>query len=109
MQNEDPVFVIVDEMPIFPGGNDALQAWIGSNVKYPAEAQEKGIEGRVYIGFVVSKDGIVDRVKIMRGANPLLDAEAIRVVSSMPKWKPGKQRGQNVSVSYTVPINFALK
>ena len=96
-------------MPEFPGGDKALKTWISQNVIYPADAQKNGIEGRVYIGFVVNQDGVVDRVKVMRGASPSLDAEALRVVSSMPTWIPGKQRGEKVSVSYTVPINFALQ
>jgi TonB family protein len=103
------VFMVVEDMPQFPGGDLALQTWIANNVKYPEIAQKNGIEGRVYIGFVVNKDGVVDRTKIMRGASPSLDAEALRVVSAMPNWTPGKQRGETVCVSYTVPINFALK
>jgi len=106
---EEQIFVVCENMPQFPGGDEALKTWIAQNVKYPAEAQTKGIEGRVYIGFVVNKDGVVDRVKLMRGASPSLDAEALRVVSSLPNWIPGKQRGEAVSVSYTVPISFALK
>lgn len=106
---DEPVFVIVDEMPQYPGGDKALQTWIADNVKYPVIAQEKGITGRVYIGFVVNKEGIVKNAKIMRGVDPSLDTEALRVISSMPKWTPGKQRGKKVSVSYTVPINFQLQ
>ena len=106
---DKPVFVVCEEMPQFPGGDKALQTWIAKHVQYPAEAQKKNIEGRVYVGFVVNKEGNVEEVKLMRGASPSLDTEAIRVVSEMPKWKPGKQRGETVSVAYTVPINFALK
>lgn len=109
IDNDDPVHVNVEDMPQFPGGDKALQTWIAKHTKYPKEAQENNLEGRVYIGFVVNKQGVVDRTKIMRGASPSLDAEALRVVSSMPNWKPGKQDGKAVSVSYTVPINFALK
>ena len=105
---DEQVFVIVEDMPQFPGGDKALQTWISDHVIYPKIAHEKNIEGRVYIGFVVTKNGNIDRVKIMRGASPSLDAEALRVISAMPTWKPGKQRGKAVSVSYTVPINFAL-
>ncbi|WP_372639576.1 TonB family protein [Ancylomarina sp.] len=107
--NEEIFFVIVDEMPQFPGGEKALLTWVNQNVEYPKIAQENGIEGKVYIYFVVNKNGVVGRVKLARGASPSLDAEAIRVISKMPKWKPGKQRGQPVSVEYTIPINFALK
>ncbi len=107
--DEEVVFTIVEDMPQFPGGDKALQKWIATNVKYPEEAQKNNKVGRVYVGFVVNKDGAVDRVKLMRGASPSLDAEALRVVSEMPNWKPGKQRGEVVSVSYVVPINFQLQ
>jgi len=103
------VFMAVEDMPQFPGGNEALQKWISENVKYPAEAQKNNLEGRVYIGFVVNENGVVDGTKILKGASPSLDAEALRVVSAMPKWTPGMQDGKNVSVSFTIPINFALK
>jgi periplasmic protein TonB len=104
-----PVFFIVEEMPEFPGGNEALQKFIASSIKYPVIAQENGIQGRVYVSFVVSAKGTVEAVKIARGVDPNLDKEAIRVVQSMPAWKPGKQRGKPVKVSYTVPINFVLQ
>lgn len=104
-----PVFFIVEEMPEFPGGNEALQKFIASSIKYPVIAQENGIQGRVYVSFVVSAKGTVEQVKIARGVDPNLDKEAIRVVQSMPAWKPGKQRGKPVKVSYTVPINFVLQ
>jgi len=107
--NEETVFTVVEDMPQFPGGDKALMTWISKNVKYPEIAQKNGIEGRVYIGFVVNKNGLVDRVKLMRGASPSLDTEALRVVNEMPTWTPGKQRGEAVSVAYTIPINFALK
>jgi len=107
-EEEEIVFVMVEDMPQFPGGDKALMTWISKNVEYPKIAQKNGIEGRVYIDFVVTKDGDVKQVKLARSASPSLDAEAIRVISNMPKWKPGKQRGQNVNVQYTIPINFAL-
>jgi len=97
------------EMPQFPNGEKALQIWIAENVKYPAEAQEKNIEGRVYVGFVVNKEGSVEEVKLMRGVSPSIDAEALRVVSEMPKWKPGSYQKEPISMNFTVPINFALK
>jgi len=106
--NEE-VFFIVEEMPEFPGGEQALRQHIAGAVKYPVNAQEKGIQGKVYVTFVVSKDGSIADVKIARGVDPSLDAEALRVVNSLPKWKPGKQKGQAVNVSYTVPINFKLQ
>lgn len=104
-----PVFFIVEEMPAFPGGDEALRKYIAQSVKYPAIAQENGIQGRVFVAFVVNTRGEVTDVKVARGIDPSLDKEAIRVVQSMPKWTPGKQRGKAVKVSYTVPINFVLQ
>ncbi len=104
-----PVFFIVENMPVFPGGDEALRKYIAQSVKYPAIAQENGIQGRVFVAFVVNTRGEVTDVKIARGVDPNLDKEAIRVVSSMPKWQPGMQRGKAVKVSYTVPINFVLQ
>lgn len=103
---EAEIFVVVEDMPQFPGGN--VQRWISKNVKYPILAQENGIQGKVFIQFVIEKDGSITDVKVMRGVDASLDKEAIRVVKSMPKWKPGKQRGKPVRVSYTLPINFQL-
>ena len=93
-------------MPSFPGGN--VQKWISKNVKYPVLAMENGIQGKVYIQFVIEKDGSITDVKVVRGVDASLDKEAVRVVKAMPKWKPGKQRGKPVRVSYTLPINFQL-
>ncbi|MGQ1785218.1 MULTISPECIES: energy transducer TonB [unclassified Saccharicrinis] len=107
--DDAPVFFIVEEMPQFPGGDTELRKYIAQSVKYPVIAQENGIQGRVYVQFVVGTDGAVTQVKVARGVDPNLDKEAIRVVQSMPKWKPGKQRGKAVKVSYTVPINFVLQ
>ena len=107
--DDAPVFFIVEEMPEFPGGDVELRKYIAQSVKYPVIAQENGIQGRVYVQFVVGTDGKVTQVKVARGVDPNLDKEAIRVVQSMPKWKPGKQRGKAVKVSYTVPINFVLQ
>lgn len=108
VEEENPVFFIVEEMPEFPGGDAALRAYIAQSVKYPQIAQENGIQGKVYVNFVVGKDGSISNVKIARGVDPSLDKEAIRVVTALPKWKPGKQGGKPVRVSYTVPINFVL-
>ncbi len=108
-EEDAPVFFIVEDMPEFPGGETELRKYIAQSVKYPVIAQENGIQGRVYISFVVSKKGEVTDVKVARGVDPNLDKEAIRVVQAMPKWKPGKQRGKAVKVSYTVPINFVLQ
>ena len=96
-------------MPEFPGGDIALRRHIAETVKYPVIAKENGYQGKVYVSFVVEKDGTVGRAKIARGVTPSLDAEAIRVVKNLPRWKPGKQRGQAVAVAYTVPINFVLQ
>lgn len=100
------VFVVVEDMPMFPGGN--VQKWIAKNVKYPVLAMENGIQGKVYIQFVIERDGSITDVKVLRGVDASLDKEAVRVVKAMPKWKPGKQRGKPVRVSYTLPINFQL-
>lgn len=108
-EEDTQVFFIVEDMPEFPGGELALRQFIANSVKYPVIAQENGIQGRVYVTFVVDADGSVSEPRIARGVDPSLDKEALRVVSSLPKWKPGKQRGKPVRVSYTVPINFQLQ
>lgn len=109
LNTDEEIFFIVEEMPEFPGGEMALRQYIAGSVKYPDDAVKEGIQGKVYVTFVVSKDGSVVNAKIARGVNPSLDAEALRVVYSLPEWRPGKQRGQVVNVSYTIPINFVLK
>lgn len=103
---EAEIFQVVENMPEFPGGN--VQKWIAKNVKYPVLAQENGIQGKVFVQFVIEKDGGITDVKVLRGVDASLDKEAVRVIQSMPKWKPGKQRGKAVRVSYTLPINFQL-
>ncbi len=103
---EEDVFQVVEDMPTFPGD---INKWLGKNVKYPVIAQENNIQGRVTVQFVIEKDGSITDVKVLRSVDPSLDKEAVRVVKSMPKWKPGKQRGKPVRVSYTVPINFRLQ
>ncbi len=108
-QKNNPVFFIVEEMPEFPGGEEALHNFVSSNVKYPDEAKEKGIQGRVFVAFTISDEGKVVDAKVARGVDTLLDKEALRVINAMPAWKPGKQRGVPVNVQFTVPINFALK
>ena len=104
-----PVFVVVEDMPEFPGGDLALRKYIATSIKYPVIAQENGIQGKVYVTFVVNKQGRVENARIARGVDPSLDKEALRVVNSLPPWKPGKQRGKPVKVSFTVPINFVLQ
>ena len=106
---EEDIFQVVEEMPEFPGGMGEAMKFIGKNIKYPVVAQQAKIEGRVIVQFVVERDGSVSSVEIMRGVSPDLDAEAIRVVSMMPKWNPGKQRGRAVAVKYTMPIIFRLQ
>lgn len=106
---EQEVFIIVEQMPLFPGGEEALRKYLATEVKYPVIAQENGIQGRVFVKFVIMPDGSVSNVEVARAFDPNLDKEAVRVVKSMPKWTPGKQRGKAVRVSYTVPINFVLQ
>lgn len=106
---EQEVFLIVEQMPVFPGGDAELRKFLAQSVKYPVIAQENGIQGRVFVKFVIAADGSVTNVEVARPFDPNLDKEAVRVVKSMPKWTPGKQRGKAVRVSYTVPINFVLQ
>ena len=109
-EGSDPnkAFDVVEEMPQFPGGAQALMEYLAQNIKYPAEAEKAGIQGRVILTFVVDKDGSVIEPKVVRSVDPLLDAEALRLISTMPKWVPGKQNGEVVRVKYTLPIQFAL-
>lgn len=107
-EQEAQVFYIVEQIPEFPGGDLELRKYIANNIEYPEIAKENGIQGRIFIQFVVNKDGKVERAKIVRGIDPSLDKEALRVINSLPKWKAGSQRGKPVNVSYTVPINFQL-
>jgi protein TonB len=106
---EEEVFTIVENMPEFPGGQAKLFEYLGKSIKYPPAAKANGISGKVYVNFEVGKDGKITNVKILRGVHDLLDEEAMRVVKAMPAWKPGKQRGKAVKVSYNLPINFQLK
>ena len=103
------VFEVVEEMPHFPGGAAALQAFLSSNTKYPVVAQENGVQGRVIVSFVVERDGSITDVRVVRSVDPSLDREASRVVRSMPRWSPGKQNGSTVRVKYTVPVVFRLQ
>ena len=108
-EEENKVFDVVEQMPSFPGGPSALMAYLSSHVKYPAVAEENGIQERVTVQFVVEKDGSVTDVKTMKSVDPSLDREAERVVRSMPKWIPGKQNGSAVRVKYFVPVVFRLQ
>ena len=106
---EQEIFQIVEEMPSFPGGEQKLLEYVAKNTKYPQIARESGIQGRVFIGFVVETDGGISNVKVLRGIGGGCDEEAVRVIKSLPKWKPGKQRGKAVRVSYQIPVNFKLQ
>jgi protein TonB len=101
-------FYVIEEKPEFPGGEAAMFQWISKNIKYPEIAKENGIQGKVFVQFVIGKDGKVSDVQVVRGVDPSLDKEAVRVIQSMPAWKPGKQRGKPVKVSFQLPINFKL-
>ena len=109
VEGESDVYQIVEQMPEFPGGEAELYHYISKNIRYPQEAKEKGIQGRVFIGFIVEKDGSISNVRNLRGVDSELDAEAIRVIQSLPKWKPGKHKGEFVRVSYQIPIVFKLE
>ena len=107
-EDDEEFFMVVENMPEFPGGDLGLMKYIQKNVKYPAIAKEYNITGKVYVSFIVDKKGSVTNVKIVRGVDKNLDAEAMRVVKSLPKYRPGKQRGKSVRVMFTIPINFTL-
>lgn len=106
---KDEAFAVVEQMPEFPGGMKELMSFLSKNIKYPKAAQENGIQGRVIVQFVVEKDGTPTEFKVMRSVDPDLDAEALRVMKEMPKWKPGMQKGQVVRVKYTLPVTFKLQ
>lgn len=108
-EEENKVFDVVEQMPMFPGGASALQAYLRDNVHYPVVAQENGVQGRVVVSFVVEKDGSITDVQVARSVDPSLDKEAVRVVKSMPRWQPGKQNGAAVRVKFIVPVAFRLQ
>ena len=108
-EEENKIFDVVEEQPSFPGGDGALMQWLRDNIKYPVIAAENGIEGRVIVQFVVSKTGSISDVRVARSVDPSLDKEAVRVVSSMPNWTPGKQNGSAVNVRFTLPVTFKLQ
>ena len=105
----DKIYDKVEELPAFPGGEVALMRFLSDNMKYPKVARESGIQGRVVVQFVVGSDGSICNAKVIRGIDPYLDKEALRVVSVMPRWKPGMQKGKPVSVQYTMPLMFRLE
>ena len=106
---DSKIFDMVEEMPNFPGGSKELMSYLVKNIEYPASAKKDGKQGRVIIQFVVEKDGSISDVKVVRGVDPSLDQEAVRVVKAMPNWIPGKMKGNAVRVKYTVPVMFRLK
>ena len=108
-EKDKNAFDVVEQMPQFPGGPAALMQFLSQNVKYPVEAHKAGVQGRVIASFVVEKDGSITEACIARSIHPSLDAEALRVIGSMPNWMPGKQNGEPVRVKYTVPITFKLQ
>ena len=105
---EQQIFQVVEEMPEFPGGMGECMKFLGKNIKYPQISQENGVQGRVIVQFVVNQDGSIVDPQVVRGVDPYLDKEALRVISMMPKWKPGKQRGKAVRVRFTQPVMFRL-
>ncbi|MDD3322027.1 MAG: M56 family metallopeptidase [Paludibacter sp.] len=107
-ENNNQVFQVVETMPVFPGGENEMMKFLSENLRYPVEAQNKGIQGRVFCQFVIDTDGSISDVKVVRSIDENLDAEAVRVINTMPKWTPGEQRGEKVRVKYTLPINFRL-
>ena len=106
---ETKIFTVVEQMPMFPGGDAALMGYLRDNIHYPTVAAENGVQGRVVVGFVVERDGSITDVNILRSVDPSLDREAMRVVKSMPRWTPGKQNGSAVRVKYQVPVTFRLQ
>lgn len=110
VEDEQPVSIaMVEQKPEFPGGEAAMYKWLGENIVYPAAASEEGVQGRVVVEFVVGKDGSITNVKVVRPRHPALDKEALRVVKAMPKWMPGRNNGQPVKVTYTLPVTFRLQ
>lgn len=106
---KEKLYEVVEVMPIFPGGNEALMKFLSNEIKYPDESVKKGDQGRVIVQFVVNKDGTIADLKVVKGVTPLLDAEALRVMGEMPKWTPGMEKGEPVRVKYTVPVMFRLQ
>lgn len=108
--NDEPVSIaMVEQKPSFPGGEAAMYQWLSNNIVYPPAASEEGISGRVVVEFVVDKDGSITRARVVRQRHPALDREALRVINSMPKWIPGRNNGQPVKVTYTLPVTFRLQ
>jgi periplasmic protein TonB len=108
-RTDKEIFIIVEDLPEFPGGNSTMYDWIRDNTKYPGEAVKSKIEGKIFVVFTVNEKGKIKNIKVPDPVHPMLDAEAIRVIGSMPDWKPGKQEGKPVSVQLKVPVIFKLK
>lgn len=108
-RSTEKVYEEVEQMPEYPGGNLELRKYISNTLRYPVLAQSNGTQGKVLVSFVIGKDGSVKNTEIERGVDTSLDAEALRVVNSLPKWKPGKEKGKKVAVHFTMPINFILQ
>ena len=106
---KEEVFMVAEQMPEFPGGMKEMLKFLQENVKYPENAMRNNVQGRVIVQFVVEKDGTPTEFKVLRSVDPDLDAEALRVMKAMPKWKPGMQKGQVVRVKFTVPVSFKLQ
>ncbi len=102
------VYVIVEDMPQFPGGQEAMYQYIAENISYPPKAVEDSIQGKVYVQVTIDKEGRVQDPKVVRSVDPILDNEAIKVIKNMPQWTPGKQRGTPVNVQFYLPVKFAL-
>lgn len=107
-QTDEQIFTYVEVMPKFPGGNDAFLSYVKHNIRYPEAARDAKIQGKIFVSFVVTSTGHITDVKIMKGVNPELDEEAIRVIEGMPRWIPGKQHGKNCAVKVAIPIVFTL-
>jgi protein TonB len=100
---------VIEQQPMFPGGQEAMYKWLSEHINYPAAASEEGVQGRVVVEFIITKTGAVENVHVVRGRHPALDKEAVRVVKAMPKWTPGRNNGQPVKVTYTLPVSFKLQ
>lgn len=106
--NGDTTYIIVEQMPEFPGGQSELFKYLSSSVKFPPEAKNNGIMGKVFINFTIDKDGSIQNIRVIKSVHTILDNEALRVINSMPKWTPGSHKGKKVRVNYNIPINFII-
>lgn len=109
MPDSARVYDVVEKMPMFPGGTDALMKYLATHIIYPAQAKKDGIQGKVYAQFIINTDGSISGIRILKGVSPSLDAEVIRILKSMPKWTPGEEKGKKVRVKYALPVKFTLE